>query len=77
MGDFMTVLAGALETESTSAGRWRTGKKEASTIPTLWEPPKEQTQHEFDVATTRITDIMPHVAVFNVSQYTTTPYRAT
>jgi len=74
LGDFMTVLAGALETESNSAERRRKEKERASKRPTLSEPPSEQTQHEFDIAPTGMTGIIPpHIASSSSSMSRSTP----
>ena len=49
MEDFLTVLAGALETESKSAENRRKEKERASKKPALSQPPLVQTLHELDI----------------------------
>jgi hypothetical protein len=80
LGDFMTVLAGALETESKSAESRRKEKERVSKRPTLSEPPSGQTLHELNIP--RIAIDRYHATyhfrfIFNVYQYTRTSYLST
>ena len=49
MEDFLTVLAGALETESKSAENRRKEKERVSKKPTISQPPSVQTFYEFNI----------------------------
>jgi hypothetical protein len=72
LGEFMTVLAGALETESKSAESQRKQKERVRKRPTLSEPPSAQTLHELNIPASRLPDIMPPVASSSCSMSTST-----
>ena len=72
LGDFMTVLAGALETESKSAESRRKEKERVSKRRTLSGSPSGQMLHELNIPASQLTDIMPPVASSSSSISTST-----